>query len=174
MQGINTLDTSILGNETTIHLRKTVNTSKLLAAKGMSLEFKNPLKHEYDGYSEDQEPILGSSTFSHVDTNGTIVPDVSAVDDGYGNINLITTNEEGLRVIVYENIGSVDYERGIVNFKSVFSPVTTGSLFTVTVQPRNDDIFVFENKILRVSRGYSDSVRVSLQSQTNRKQMIRG
>lgn len=174
VQGINSLDSSILGNETRIHMRKTVNTSKLVSAKGISLQFKNPFKHEYDGYSKEQEPMLGSSTFSHMDMNGTVVSNVSAVDDGYGNINLITTNNDGVRVMIYEKIGTVDYARGEVNFKSNFLPVASNSLFTVTVEPKNDDIFVFENKILRVSRGYSDSVRVSLQTQTNRKQSIRG
>jgi len=174
VQGINSLDTSILGNETNILLRKTVNTSKLLAAKGIALEFKNPFKHEYDGYSQDQEPILGSSTFAHIDNSGTLISDVSAIDDGYGNINLITTDEKGRRVMIYEKIGTVDYEKGVVNFKSNFAPVSSNSLFTITVQPKNDDIFVFENKILRVNRGYADSVRVSLQTQTNRKQSIRG
>lgn len=174
VQGINTLDTSILSNQTNIHMRKTVNLAKLIASKGMSLEFKNPFKHEYEGYSPDEEPILGSSTFSHVDSSGKMVSSVSAVDDGYGNINLVTTDVNGVRAIVYEKIGTVDYSRGVVNFKSTFSPVSSGSLFTITVQPQNDDLFVFENKILRVSRGYSDSVRVSLQTATNRKNIIQG
>ena len=53
-------------------------------------------------------------------------------------------------------------------------PISQNIFFTITVQPDNKDIFVFENKILRVSRGYSDSVKVSLVSQENRKQSLRG
>lgn len=174
VQGINSLNDAILSNDTTILLRKTVNLSKLLASKGFSMEFKNPIRHDYEGYSDNQEPVLKTSTISHKDVNGQLISGVSAVDDGYGNINLITTDENGIQVVIYPKIGSVDYQAGTVNFKSSFSPVSTGSLFTVTVQPQNTDVFVFENKILRVSRGYSDSVRVSMQTQTSRKQTIRG
>jgi hypothetical protein len=118
--------------------------------------------------------VLRTTTFSHRTVDGQLVTSVSAVDDGYGNIDLITTDENGINSIVYPQIGTINYSTGEVSFKSSFAPVTSSTLFTVTVEPQNNDIFVFENKILRVSRGYSDSVRVSLQTQTTRKQNIRG
>jgi hypothetical protein len=169
-QGINALSNGILGNQTSIKIRKTVNLSKLVASKGFSLDFKNPLYHPHDGHSTN---ILASSLISHKNTDGVVVSSVYAVDDGYGKINLVTTDKNGMQVLVYPKIGSVDYANGVVNFNTSFSPVSTDPLFTVTAQPQNTDIFVFENKILRLSRGYTDTVSVSLQSQISRKQNLK-
>ena len=76
--------------------------------------------------------------------------------------------------MVYTNIGVVDYANGTVKFNTAFAPTSVSPLFTITVQPENTDIFVFENKILRMSRGYADSVSISLQSQVSRKQNLKG
>jgi hypothetical protein len=150
-------------------LRKTVNLSKLVASKGFAVDFANPLYHPHDGHSS----IVYSNQISHRDVGGTVVSGVSVVDDGYGKLNLVTTDSAGKQVLVYPNIGVIDYDNGKVSFNTAFSPVSTSPFFSITVQPRNKDIFVFENKILRVSRGYSDSVSVTLQSQTNRKQTLK-
>jgi hypothetical protein len=169
-QGMNAINSSILGNQTTIRLRKTINLSKLVASKGFAIDFKNPLYHPHDGHST----IMGSTIISHRNTDGVIVDNVYAVDDGYGKINLVTTDSTGTQSLVYPNIGVVDYANGTIKFNTAFAPTSSTVLFTVTVQPQNTDIFVFENKILRVSRGYPDSVRISLQSQTSRKQNLKG
>jgi hypothetical protein len=169
-QGMNAINSSILGNQTTIRLRKTINLSKLVASKGFAIDFKNPLYHPHEGHST----IMGSTIISHRNTDGVIVDNVYAVDDGYGKINLVTTDFTGTQSLVYPNIGVVDYANGTVKFNTAFAPTSSTVLFTVTVQPQNTDIFVFENKILRVSRGYADSVRISLQSQTSRKQNLKG
>lgn len=169
-QGMNSVNASILSNQTTIRLRKTVNLAKLVAAKGFAIDFKNPLFHPHEGHSS----ILGSSIISHRNTDGIIVNDVYASDDGYGKINLVTNDANGIPSTVYPNIGVVDYTNGTVKFNTAFSPTSASTLFTITVQPENTDIFVFENKILRMSRGYTDSVSISLQSQVSRKQNLKG
>ena len=169
-QGMNSVSASILSNQTTVRLRKTVNLAKLVASKGFAIDFKNPLLHPHEGHS----PVLGSSTISHKNTNGVIVNDVYATDDGYGKINLVTTDANGSQSTVYPNIGVVDYANGTVKFNTAFAPTSVSPLFTITVQPDNTDIFVFENKILRMSRGYTDSVSISLQSQVSRKQNLKG
>ena len=169
-QGINGINTGILGNQTTIKLRKTINLSKLVASKGFSIDFRNPLYHPHDGHSS----VIGTSSISHKNMGGQVVSGVFAEDDGYGIINLVSNDASGKKILVYANIGRVDYDAGVVNFNTSFRPVSATTLFTVTVQPRNTDIFVFENKILRISRGYSDSVRVSLNTQVSRKQNLKG
>jgi hypothetical protein len=74
---------------------------------------------------------------------------------------------------VYPKIGLVDYKKGVVSMNTVFSPVSSSVFFTITAEPQNQDIFVEENKILRISRGYSDSVRVSVQTQTSRTETLK-
>jgi len=170
-QGINGISPSILSDETKVSLRKMVNLNTLLVTRGFTIDFKNPLYHPHEAHTSN---ILTSSPISHPNFDGTVVNGVRAEDDGSGNINLVGVDSDGSKYLVYPKIGTVDYDDGMINFNTSFSPVIDDPLFTVTVQPRNSDIFVFENKILRVSRGYTDSVRVSVQSQTARKQNLKG
>lgn len=170
-QGINGVNSSILSNETTVSLRKMINLSKLIASKGFTIDFKNPIYHPHDGHSSS---VITSSIISHNNTDGVLVSNVRAEDDGYGKINLVTIDSMGMKTLVYPNIGTVDYEKGIINFSTSFVPVTDSEIFTITVKPMNSDIYVFENKILRVSRGYSDSVKVSVKSYTARMNNLKG
>jgi hypothetical protein len=95
-------------------------------------------------------------------------------DDGYGNLDIVSKDENtGVVNLVYPKIGRVDYKKGVVSVNTLFSPETTSIFFTITAEPQNLDIFVEENKILRVSRGYSDSIRVSVQSQTSRTETLK-
>jgi hypothetical protein len=167
IQGINGLNGAIVSNETTMKLRKTVNLSRLLSTKGFSVDFKNSLYHPHDGHSQS---IISTTTFSHRDIFGAVVSNVYGVDDGRGKINLVTTDSSGRLRVVYPNAGSVHYSTGLVNFNTTFQPITTNQLFTITVQPSSTDVYVFENKIFRVSRGYSDSVKIIMQTDTTRRQ----
>ena len=168
-QGLNSLDKSILSNQTTIKMRKTVNLSKLVASKGFAIDFKNPLYHPHDGHSS----VINSTVFSHRNTDGVKIDGVYTVDDGFGRLNLVANDTSGNQFLVYPHIGVCDYANGTVRFNTAFTPISSNPLFTVTVQPKNSDLFVFENKVLRVSKGYADSVRVSLQSQEIRKQNLK-
>ena len=37
---------------------------------------------------------------------------------------------------------------------------------TITVQPKNQDLFVKENRVIRINRGYGDSVSVRLETES--------
>lgn len=167
--GIDQLNSGILGNQITVKLRKTVNLSKLVASKGITIDFKNPLYHPHEGHIS----VITSTIISHKNNDGVIVNNVYVADDGYGKLNLITITSEGMQSIVYTNIGTIDYMQGTLKFNTSFSPVSSGSLFTITVEPAHSDIFVFENKIIRLSRGYSDSVTISMKTQMDRKQTLK-
>ena len=169
-QGINALDDSILSNQTSIMLRKSVNLSKLVESKGVSIEFKNPLYHPHDGHSS----VISSSAFSHIGDDGSVYESVTVEDDGNSTLNLVVLESNGDVRVVLRGIGTVDYETGSVRFNTNFKPISQNIFFVVTAQPSNKDIFVFENNILRVSRAYSDSVKVSLITQETRKQSLRG
>lgn len=165
VQGINSLSGAVLGNETRVLMRKSVNLTKLVASKGFSVEFGNPLYHPHDGHTS----VVSSSEISHLDTNGTLVGGCVLNDNGNGRLDLVSTDADtGITKIVYPNIGSVDYDTGTVSVNTNFSPVSSSVFFSVTVEPRNQDLFVTQNRILRINKGYSDSVRVSVRTQTNR------
>jgi hypothetical protein len=121
---------------------------------------------------ESDMPTLASSIFSHRDLFGVLYNNVSAVDNSDGRIDLVRIDEEGMSKLVYQNIGSVDYDKGIVRFNTNFSPTGSEIFLTITVEPQNDDLFVFENKMFRISRAYSDSIAVNLITQSNRKKAL--
>jgi hypothetical protein len=170
IQGINGLNAGIISNQTTVKMRKTINLSRLLVTKGFSIDFKNPINRV--SHMESDMPTLSSSLFSHKDVFGVVYNNVSAVDNSDGRIDLVRIDEEGMSKLVYQNIGSVDYEKGIVRFNTNFSPTSSDIFLTVTVEPQNDDLFVFENKMFRISRAYSDSISVDLTTQSNRKKAL--
>lgn len=166
IQGINSLNSSILSNQTTMKMRKTIDLSNVKASKGLVIDFKNPLSRVSYGEGG-RPPQLTTSEIIHKDRFGVSYSSVTAVDDGAGIINLITTDSDGNTKIVYQNIGTIDYDKGVIRFNTNFNPV--GFLFTVTVEPRHSDLFVFENKIFKINRGYSDSVNIGVVTQDNRK-----
>jgi hypothetical protein len=168
IQGINGLNPSILSNQTTVNMRKTLNISTVTASNGFVVDFMNPLFHPHDGHS----PVVKSSSFQHTPKVGGDPVDVVVSDDGYGVLNLVNYDSTGKQIVIYSKIGTVDYTKGIVRFNTAFSP-TGVTLLTLTVQPKNTDLFVFENKMVRVNRGYTDSVKVSVVRQSTRKENLK-
>jgi hypothetical protein len=82
-----------------------------------------------------------------------VKPNVTAYleDDGYGIVRIykIVNNS---KVIIKPNIGTIDYETGLVTLKN-FAPVTLADGRTeirITVQPRNRDIFSRRNQIIEI------------------------
>lgn len=171
IEGINGINPAILSNQSSVKMRKTVNLSTLVSSKGFVMDFANPIHHEE---GEDCGSVITSNTFSHMNTIGTVVSDVYIEDDGAGKINLVRTEGNGVKVIVYPNVGTIDYTSGTLKFSTSFAPISNSPLFSVTAEPQNTDLFVFENKIMRINRAYTDSVKVGVSTQTDRKQVIRG
>lgn len=161
MEGINNLNSAIVSNQTTIRIRKAINLSKLIASKGFSIDFKNPI-HQMEG-------TITSTPISHRDSFGVLKTGLVAFDDGMGTINLISVDSSGNKNIEYSGIGRVDYQKGIVNFNTNFAPQGSDLFFVISAEPENTDLYVFENKIFRISRGYSDSVKISVLNATTRK-----
>lgn len=89
-------------------------------------------------------------------------------DDGHGMINVVKYSTDGSKEVILESVGTVDYAKGIVGMNSKFVPQISNTLvygITITVIPENQDLFVRENKIIRINRGYSDSVSVALSTE---------
>jgi hypothetical protein len=97
---------------------------------------------------------------------------VYAKDDGLGVLNLVSKDSSGKETVEYPSIGKVDYRKGLVSFSTAFSPQGSGLFMSVTVEPQNKDLYVFENRIFRISRAYSDSVSVTVLTETSRKSSL--
>jgi hypothetical protein len=160
IQGINGLNGSIVSNETTVMMRKAINLSKLAAAKGIFVDFKNPI-HQMSG-------SVKSTFITHKNSFGSLKR-VSLIDDGEGTLNLVSVADDGTQKIEYPNIGQVDYIRGIVSLNTTFVPSGNDLFFVITAEPENTDLYLFENSIFRINRGYADSVSVGITTASTRK-----
>jgi len=80
---------------------------------------------------------------------------------------------DGMAYVVYKNVGTVDYSKGLVTLGSKFYPeISEGIVYgiTITAIPEKMDLFVKENRVIRINRGYSDSVSISLITQLEAQQ----
>jgi hypothetical protein len=164
IKGISDLHPSILSNQTTVKLRKIVEVGRVVSSKGLVIDFGNSLYHPHDGHIS----ILSSNMFPHKNYDGTVVYNCRLEDDGYGSLSVVKNETNGDKTTVLTAVGTVDYANGTVRLNSKFIPeISTGTVYgiIITVQPKNQDLYVKENKIIRVNRGYSDSVSVSLFSE---------
>lgn len=166
-ESINNLDTAIISNQSNIYLRKTTDLNNLAGYKGFSIDFKNPIR-------QNTSDNITSSLMIHANSFGTIFSSVRIVDNGLGKLNLVRTDTTtGVTDTIYAGVGEIYYSTGIIKFNGKFAPISTGNsqrFLTITVCPLNTDIFSFENKILRISRVYTDSVDISMIPYETRKQ----
>ena len=167
---MNRLHPSILGNETTVSLRKTIDLGKILAAKGFSVNFGNALYHPHQGHLT---PVIKSNPFSHKGTDGMVVYGCVIVDDGSGKLDVVKYDTDPMMpMMVMKEVGTIDYSGGIITVGARFEPQISAGLgygITITAKPKNQDLFVRENRIIRINRGYSDSVSLSLETETTSK-----
>lgn len=124
-----------------------------------NIRFDNPLLHPIDGYT----PILSSEVFGYRDLTSTalVKPIVNCFleDDGYGNIRIYKV-VGAEKIVVVRNIGSVNYETGLVvlrNFNA--ESLASGKIeLAITVIPRNKDIFARRNQIILIE---NDGIQVT-------------
>ena len=164
-QGLNALHASILSNETSVSLRKTISVGNIIASKGFVVDFGNSLYHPNDGHIS----VVSSNSFPHKDSTQTIVYGCVLSDNGYGVLNVIKNEIDGSVTVVAKGVGIVDYAAGTIRMGSTFIPQIPSNIvygITITVQPKNQDLFVKENRVIRINRGYGDSVSVRLETES--------
>ncbi|MBC8442908.1 MAG: hypothetical protein H8D80_01825 [Proteobacteria bacterium] len=154
---IDDADDSILGNDTNLKLQKHVELN-LNSVRSYTIKFENPIYHPHEGH----KPVISSSTFGYTKTDGTVV-DVFIDDDGNGTIRLFEVIG-GVNYYISENIGTVDYSKGIVSIKDLFPLSVGGDIFKINAVPANKDILSERNVILKIDAGSSDSIEVTVES----------
>ena len=169
-ENINKINQSILSNQTTFKMRKSVDLYKLVVSKGFAIEYRNPIKQLSEGGT------VTTSTIVHKNTAGTLIYNATVLDNGAGKLNVVSIDPD-TKVIttIYPSVGTVNYKTGAIAFNGKFSPVvvlTSQQYLSITVEPLNSDVFVFENKILRVSKVYPDSATVTLLAYEKRRETL--
>jgi hypothetical protein len=124
-----------------------------------SMDFGTPLFHPYDGNGS----IVSTSQFPHRDS-GNLVRSCFLEDDGYGKISMFTLIN-GVKTLVFDRIGTMDYQTGTVSLVG-FNPTGTGSLpyikFIVTPDQRFD-LVPKRNQILTIDTTIPESITINLQ-----------
>jgi len=151
---IDDADPSITSNDTHISLIKRL-APKPYTDTSYNIEFNNSAEYEetYAGTSIPLTPILSSSSFVYIDSNGTRYDICSIQDDGkpnslnIGKVIITTLSSNGEKVILNNDLGTIDYTSGLVTMKAL-NVVSYSNYISLYFQPKNKDIIVSRDKIL--------------------------
>ena len=170
IRDIDSAETSIISNETNIELVKyltpvlstsvtstpnatsgslvSIATSGVVSSgQNVTIDFKNPLKNDVPG--KGAEHLLGdihvvsSSTFTY---NG--ISNCRLEDDGDGTVRIVAISGTQHRTIL--NIGTVDYDTGIIRINNFNITNYTGTSLKIYAKPRTLDITSSQNVILNI------------------------
>ena len=142
---IDETENSIESSLTSINLRRSI-APVLGTPTSYSLKFSNEIKHE-----SNTDVSISSTRFSHSDDNGTLRTDCELQDDN-GILQVFRTSG-ATRVVVANNVGTVNYTSGLVALTS-FNPtaITDGtSNVSITVNPSSNDVTPYREQILLIS-----------------------
>lgn len=170
IRDIDAAETSIISNETEVELVKyltpvlsTTVTSTPTSTSGslvslatsgvvssgqnVTIDFKNPLRNDVPGKGAEHLigdiHVVSSSTFTY---NG--LANCRLEDNGDGIMRIINTSGTQHRTIL--DIGTVDYDTGIVRINNFNITNYTGTSLKVYAKPRNLDITSSQNVILNI------------------------
>ena len=142
-QEIYKLDESIVSVNSRVSLSQTVKASRNSLEKFI-FNFNNRFYHPYDGYKVREGGVLSTNLFSR--NGGAQLSGFD--DDGSGNVRLydFTDNQ---KVYVTETAGVINYDTGVIEILTAFSPDDGEVRFTVV--PESFDVLTYNNMILRIA-----------------------
>ena len=170
VRDVDTAENSIISNETKIELVKyltpvlsttvtgsTTTTSGSLVSlatsgvvssgQNVTIDFKNPLQNDIPGkgseYLTGDIHVVSSSTFTY---NG--LTNCRLEDDGDGAMRIVNTSGTNNRTIL--QIGTVDYNTGIIRINNFNITNYTGTSLKIYAKPRTLDITSSQNVILNI------------------------
>lgn len=138
---IDNTEGSIDSNSTDLLMLKRlwVNTG---AYSTYTLSLYNPIK------VESNSTVL-STNFDFKDSNNNIWLSSYLADDSNGNLNVKYLSNTGTVLTVGANVGSVDYQNGVIKISNLYVNNIVGSL-DITAKPLNKDINATFNQIISI------------------------
>lgn len=150
VSAIDQSDPSILNNNTNIVLQRNI-VPVAGVSQSFSVNFANKIRQETStsvrGVFVDGTPPIRSSTFVYDGLTGCLI-----VDDGDGTLIVVrdtVTNSTTVRSVVSGNIGSVNYETGLVLINSLSIGSYTGSSISIFATPDSRSVTSSKNIILQ-------------------------
>ena len=157
LESINSADTSILSNITTVKMYKYV-TPTLNSGLKYTLSFNNALYNPHSGHNSSGGGIISSTGFKI--NNDESLNEHYLDDDGAGNLRVYYLSGTA-RVYTDATYGTVDYETGEViltsaNITSVSNvDGATSTVIRVFAQPSSNDIVPVRNQVLSIDTANS-------------------
>lgn len=153
---IDDISDSVVGNEMRIRLQKHLSPT-LNTTTNYSINFSNEIFHPNDGY---QTPVVSSTGFDYKDDDNTVFRGYLE-DDGFGVLRIYRFDDLNNKVVVYRNVGSIDYKKGKLSLVD-FRPISIeGSVIRINVIPKNQNIYANENQLLTIDITDGDALQVS-------------
>lgn len=147
---IDSVDTSILSNITTVKIRKTFQPIISTSSK-YSIYFRNALYNPHSGHMSSSGGILSSSGFK-VDGNDN---ECFFDDDGAGNVRLYY-QASGVKNYLNSTQGTIDYGTGAITLNSMniasISNIdgATSTVIQLTVTPSSNDVVPVRDQIIEM------------------------
>ena len=147
---IDSVDTSILSNITTVKIRKSF-TPTLLSSNKYDIYFRNSLFNPHTGHDMTAGGILSSTGFK-IDGNDN---EMFLDDDGSGSVRLYYLSS-GIRTYINNTQGTINYTSGQITINSLnvasISNIrgTTSTVIELTVTPDSNDIVPVRDQIVEI------------------------
>lgn len=146
VQAIDATDNSIISNETEINLVKYL-TPVLNTSLNLTIDFKSPLTQEVPLLG-DEHPIIDIHGVTSTPFTYTGIQNCVLEDNGDGVMRIVTPSGANHKKII--DIGTVDYDTGVVRLNNFIIENYVGTSFKVIAEPRSRDITAIQNVILNI------------------------
>jgi hypothetical protein len=143
------LSTTVTGSATTTSgsLVSLATSGVVSSGQNVTIDFKNALQNDIPGkgseYLTGDIHVVSSSTFTY---NG--LSNCRLEDDGDGVMRIVNTSGTNNRTIL--DIGTVDYDTGIIRINNFNITNYTGTSLKIYAKPRTLDITSMQNVILNI------------------------
>ena len=146
---IDSVETSVLSNITTIKLKKDYTATIDGTASSISLTFGNALYNPHSGHNTAGGGILTTTGFF---VSGDASTEYFFDDDGEGNIRRYSLSGS-TRVYKDNTAGTIIYSTGKVSINSLTFTSTSGTASTIefTVTPSSNDVISARNQLLDIT-----------------------
>jgi hypothetical protein len=146
VQVIDATDASIISNETDINLVKYI-TPNLNVLFNLTVDFKCPLTEKIPLLG-DEHPIIDLHAITSTPFTYTGIQNCILEDNGDGVVRIVTPTGTSHKKVI--DVGTVDYNTGIVRLNNLIFDNYTGTSFKIYAVPRSRDITAIQNVILNI------------------------
>jgi len=143
---IDSADDSIVSNQTNLRAIYKITPTRTITNR-YNFTYGNAIYRPVKiAYNDSETEAVLSSTFSY--NKDGVIYDARISDDGLGNLRIYFLTSNSIKVILENNIGTVDYLTGNMLFN--INPFDYINSIDIYAKLQNDDIIVQQNKFLKI------------------------